>query len=177
MKLRSLVIGLLAAALPAAQGQEQLSDEEALNRFVGVWTLVHWEETLADGTKRVHPVSAGHIIYSDIGRMCAVVMDPNRPKWQSATPTPEEALAGMNSRAFYAYCATAEMHAAEGYVLHHTVIDKVPNAVGAVRKRWFNFEGPDRVVLRIDPAELADPIVESVLLWERVVDERGNVSP
>jgi hypothetical protein len=97
-------------------------------------------------------------------------MDPQRAKWQSATPTAEEALAGMNSRAFYAYCATAEMHAAEGFVLHHTVIDKVPNSVGAVRKRWFTFQGPNRVVLRIDPEELPDTIVESALLWERVVD-------
>lgn len=170
MKLPSASLVMLAALTGSAHAQSRLTDEEALQRFVGVWTLVHWEETLADGTKREHPVTAGQIIYSDIGRMCAVVMDPQREKWKSAAPTPEEALAGMNSRAFYAYCATAEMHAAEGYVLHHTFVDKVPNSVGAARKRWFEFQGADRVVLRIDRAELPADIVESRLLWERVVD-------
>jgi hypothetical protein len=47
-------------------------------------------------------VTAGQIIPTDIGRMRAVVMDPDRPKWQSMTPTAEEALAGMNSGVFYA---------------------------------------------------------------------------
>jgi hypothetical protein len=159
------------AATNTGQGQESLSDQEALSRLVGVWTLVDWDETLADGTVRKHPVTEGRIIYTDIGEMCAVVMDPNRPHWESGgAPTPEEALAGTDSRVFYAYCARAEMHADEGYALHHTIIDKIPNNVGAVRKRWFRFLGPDRIQLRIDEAELRDPVVRSELIWERVVD-------
>ena len=170
-------IGLLGAAMVAlaianpAHAQESLSDEEALSRLVGVWTLVDWDETLADGTVRKHPVTEGRNIYTDIGEMCAVVMAPDRRHWESpGAPTPEEALAGTDSRVFYAYCARAEMHAAEGYALHHTIIDKVPNNVGAVRKRWFRFLGPDRIELRIDEAELRDPVVRSELIWERVVD-------
>jgi hypothetical protein len=158
------------AAIGAAYAQAPLSDQEALSRLVGVWNLVDWDETLADGSKRKHPVTAGRIIYTDLGDMCAVVMDPNRPHWASASPTPDEAVAGMNSRVFYAYCARAEMHAAEGYALHHTTIDKVPNAVDAVRKRWFRFLGPDRIHLRIDEAELRTPVVRSELIWERVVE-------
>jgi len=164
------VAALLTAACTGSVAQEQLSDQEALQRFVGAWRLVDWQETLADGTQRAHPVTAGYIIYSDIGHMCAVVMDPNRALWQSLTPTAEEALAGLNGRAFYAYCATAEMHAIEGYVLHKSVIDKVPNSVGAVRKRWFRFDGPDRVTLLIDSEELPESTVESALIWERIVE-------
>lgn len=167
------VAALLAGAMwtgAGAQQSDELTDAEAVRRFVGVWTLVHWEETLADGTTREHQVTAGRIIYSDIGEMCAVVMDPNRARWASATPTAEEALAGMNSRVFYAYCATTEMHAADGYFTQQAVIDKVPNMVGASRKRWFRFLGPDRVELRIDPPELRDPVVESALIWERVTE-------
>lgn len=161
------ILTLLAPISPA-QAQERLSDDEALERLVGVWTLVDWDETLEDGSIRKHPVTDGRIIYTDIGEMCAVVMDPRRAKWESPVPTPEEALAGMNSRVFYAYCATAEMHAAEGYALHHVFIDKIPNNVGAVRKRWFEFLGPDRIRLRIDSAELRAPVVRSELIWERV---------
>lgn len=171
--MRTTLLGAVLAASVATsvvQGQEGLSDEAAMARLVGVWTLVHWEETLKDGSTRGHPVTDGRIIYTDIGQMCAVVMDPKRPKWQSPSPTPEEALAGMDSGVFYAYCASAEVHADEGYALHHVFIDKIPNNVGVVRKRWFEFLGPDRIQLRIDPAELRDPVVKSELIWERVVD-------
>lgn len=167
--LAGLVLGC-AAAIAGAQAQQSLTDEDALSRLAGVWSLVDWEETLVDGSKRKHPVTAGRIIYTQLGEMCAVVMDPNRPLWESTLPTAEEALAGMNSGVFYAYCAKAEMHAADGYALHRTIIDKIPNNVGAVRKRWFEFLTPDRIVLRIDEAELRDPVVRSELIWERVTE-------
>jgi Lipocalin-like domain len=170
--MRTAVVCAAIAVLAAisARGQVSESDREALSRLVGVWSLVDWEETLSDGSTRKHPVTEGRIIYTDLGEMCAVVMDPNRPHWASASPTPEEALAGMNSGVFYAYCARAEVHAAEGYALHRTFIDKIPNNVGAVRKRWFEFLGPDRIQLLIDPGELRAPVVRSQLIWERVID-------
>jgi hypothetical protein len=40
--------------------------------------------------------------------------------------------------------------------------------IGRTRKRWFTFQGPDRVALRMDPSELSPPVVESTLVWERV---------
>ena len=174
VKLGLALASLVMLAVAPVNAQQRLTNEEALRQFVGVWKLVHWEETLADGTKREHPVTEGRIIYTDIGEMCAVVMDPKRAHWRSATPTAEEALAGMNSRAFYAYCAKAEMHAAEGYALHHVFIDKTPNTVGTPRKRWFEFLSSDRVLLRIDRAELQAPIVESALIWERVTAGAGD---
>jgi hypothetical protein len=99
--------------------------------------------------------------------MCFVSMNPNRPKWKSATePTESEAVSGING--FSAYCAKVEIHASEGFVLHHVEIEKVPNNIGMTRKRWFTFDGPNRVTLRQDSAELAPPLVENTLVWERV---------
>jgi hypothetical protein len=37
-----------------------------------------------------------------------------------------------------------------------------------VRKRWFTFDGPNRLSLKIDTPVLIPPIVESTLRWERV---------
>ena len=48
-------------------------------------------------------------------------------------------------------------------------IERIPNFVGRARKRWFTFQGPNRVSLRIDTPELTSPVVESILTWERVV--------
>lgn len=113
--------------------------------------------------------NVGYIIYTGTNRMCYLSMNPNRPMWKSETaPTESEAISGMGNSGFYAYCATVEIHAEEGFVLHHVEIDKVPNIVGRTRKRWFTFQGPNRVALRIDSPELTSPVVESTLIWERV---------
>jgi hypothetical protein len=138
-------------------------------QFVGMWRLVSWPQRLADGTTRQDPRSVAYIIYTDTGHMCSVGVAPDRSHWLSeAAPTASEALAAMGSAGLYAYCAKVEVHAAEGFVLHHVEIDKSPNAVGRTRKRWFTFQGPNRVALRIDTPELTAPLVESTLIWERV---------
>jgi hypothetical protein len=57
-------------------------------QLVGAWRLVSWEARLADGSTRKNPMSTGSLIYSDSGRMCAMLMDPNRAKW---TGQPDDA--------------------------------------------------------------------------------------
>jgi hypothetical protein len=95
-------------------------------------------------------------------------MAANRTPWKSLnSPTPDEALAAMGVP-YNAYCARVEIHAAEGFVMHRVEVDKSPNMIGRTRKRWFTFQGPNRLALRMDPAELNPPVVESTLLWERV---------
>ena len=94
-------------------------------------------------------------------------MNPNRAKWKSETaPTAEEAISGITGLG--AYCATVEVHSKEGFVIHHTEIDRIPNLVGRAKKRWFTFQGPNRVVLRVDAPELISPVVEDTLAWDRV---------
>jgi hypothetical protein len=143
------------------------SPDDIGKQFVGMWRLVSWPERLADGTTRQHPLSVAYLIYTDTGHMCFVGMTPSRPKWKSANaPTPEEAVSAAYPGA-EGYCSTVEIHAKEGYVIHHIEIDTVPNAVGTDRKRWFTFDGPNRVRLRLDATY--PPAVESTLIWERVV--------
>jgi Lipocalin-like domain len=108
-----------------------------------------------------------YLICTDANRMCYVSMDPNRPRWQSeTTPTAEEATSGIMG--FGAYCAVVEVHAKEGFVVHHVEVARVPNVVGRNRKRWFTFEGADRLTLRVDATELVQPVGENTLIWERV---------
>ena len=160
------VIGLCSlggAQFPTrAQGQDDVSTAK---NFVGMWRLVSRPERLADGTTRQNSQSVAYLIYTDTGHMCFVAMNPSRSK-SKAAPTPEEMVSWFNG--FGAYCGTAEIHAKEGFVLHHFEINKSPNEVGMTRKRWFTFEGPNRLALKIDPSENAPPVVESTLIWERV---------
>ena len=163
-KIALTVVLVLGALSSTSYAQSQ---DDVAKQFVGMWRLVSWPQLLADGTTRQNPLSVSYIIYTDTNRMCWVAMDPNRPKWKSErAPTESEAISGIMG--FGAYCATVEIHAKEGFVIHHVEIEKVPNRVGLNRKRWFTFQGPNRVALRVDTAELNPPVVESTLIWERV---------
>lgn len=161
----SVFVVLLAIAVSGTSNVSAQTNEEMARKFQGTWRLVSWFQRLADGTTRQAPNSVGYIIYTDTGHMCYVGMNPNRPKWKTTTPTESEAISGIVGLG--AYCGSVEVHAKEGYVLHHVEIERVPNNVGVVRKRWFAFEGINRVMLTVDSPELIPPIVESILTWER----------
>lgn len=158
------LVTLALAAL--VQATDAYGQDATAKQFIGTWRLVSWSQRLADGTTRQDPRSTAYIIYTDSGHMCSVGMAPNRQPWASETaPTGTEAVAAIGSAGLYAYCARVEIHPADGFVLHHVEIDKSPNLIGRTRKRWFTFQGPNRVALRIDPPELAAPVVESTLIW------------
>ena len=162
----ALSAALLACAL--ANTPQAQSPADVASRLVGAWRLVSWTQRLADGTTRPDPRNVGYIVYSDAGYVCYASMAANRPRWASANnPTGAEAVATMGVP-FNSYCARVEVHADEGFILHHAEVDKSPNMIGFARKRWFTFQGSNRLALRMDPSELAPPVVESTLLWERV---------
>jgi hypothetical protein len=161
--------GILAAAIvmPAISGAQSADNAATAQRFVGMWRLVSWTQKLADGTTRPSPMDQGYIFYSDAGRMCAVIMDSKRTKWAPGAPkTIEDAMARSTGQV--SYCARVEVNAKEGFVLHHVDVERNPSVVGTVRKRWFTFETPDRLSLKVDRAELGGATQESTLVWERL---------
>jgi hypothetical protein len=145
------------------------SQEDIAKQFAGMWRLVSNPQRLADGTTREGSNSVGYAFFdATAGHMCFLSMNPNRPQWKSeATPTPEEGLSAI--RGFGAYCATIEIHAKEGFMVRNYEINQTPNAVGRATKRWYTFQGTDRMSLRVDASELNRPVVESTFVWERMV--------
>jgi hypothetical protein len=162
-----VMAGATTSVAVAQQSTSATSQSQtgAASSLVGAWRLVSWDERLADGTTRHNPRTVGSLIYSDSGRMCAVIMDPNRPSWRGR---PDDAQVRTAWDGFVAYCGAYEVNAAEGFVVHHVDLEKSPAIVGAKRKRWFTFDGPNRLVLRIDQPENVGTIAESRLIWERV---------
>ena len=157
-----LVSGSLTSA-SRAQSQDDIAKQ-----FAGMWRLVSNPTRLADGTTREGSNTVGYAFFdSNGGHMCFLSMNPNRPRWKSARPTPEEGLSAIQGLG--AYCATIEIHAKEGFMVRHYEINQTPNAVGGETKRWLTFQGPDRMSLRVDPSELNPPVVETTFVWERVV--------
>ncbi len=159
MPVRGFIVAILIAAAPCLRAQEG-----GAKALVGAWRLVSWDTTQTDGTVRKSPMAVGSLMYSDSGRMCGVLMDPNRKK-PSRPPTDEEIRSAYNG--IVAYCGTYEVDTKAGFVVHHVDLEKSPSNVGINRKRWFTLEG-NRLSLRIDAAELPPNQKESRLVWERV---------
>lgn len=166
----ALLLGLIGAGTSDGIAQ---SEDEIARQFVGMWRLVSTSVHRADGTVRPSQLSVGYVIYTDTNHMCAVLMDPGRPKWTTTsnpyvnTTSEAEALTAITG--FDGYCSTIDVHAREGYVIHNVEVAVRPNLVSKPRKRWFTFDGPNQVTLRIDPAELSPPVTEYSFTWERVV--------
>ena len=148
------------------------SPRAVANQLVGTWRLVSASQRMADGTVRPDPQTGpqgtGYIMYSDTGRMCAVLANPDRPKWKSETaPADAEVRAAFDG--LLAYCGTYDVNDAEGYVVHHIELDRVPNLSGTDRKRYFTLDGT-RLVLRPAPP-LPAGVQEWTVEWERVTGE------
>ena len=160
------ILLVLGQVNSTSRGQSQ---DDITKQFAGMWRLVSNPQRLVDGTTREGSNSVGYAFFdANAGRMCFLSMNPNRPQWKSeATPTAEEGLSAI--RGFGAYCAIIEIHAKEGFMVRHYEINQTPNAVGRATKRWFTFQGTDRMSLRVDASELNPPVVESTFVWERVV--------
>jgi hypothetical protein len=144
------------------------SQNDIAKQFAGMWRLVSNPQRLTDGTTREGPNSVGYSFFdANASRMCFLSMNPKRPRWRSgSTPTAEEALSAITG--FGAYCASIEIHANEGFMVRHYEINQTPNAVGKATKRWYTFQGTDRMSLRVDASELNPPVAENTFVWERV---------
>ncbi len=144
------------------------SQHDIAKRFAGTWRLVSNPQRFADGTTRENSNSVAYAMFdSDASHMCFISMNPKRPPWKSeTTPTPEDALSAI--KGFGAYCGTVEIHAKEGFIVRTYDVNQNPNLVGKVTKRWFTFQGANRMSLRIDAPELNAPMVDNTLIWERI---------
>jgi hypothetical protein len=164
--LLGLSLGILFG--PLSDNSRAQSQDAIAKKFEGMWRLVSNPQRLADGTTKEGANSAAYAFFDAHARhMCFISMNPNRPRWKSeTTPTAEEGLSAIQG--FGAYCGTVEIHPKEGFIVRQYEINQNPNAVGRTTKRWYTFQGANRMTLRVDPPELNLPVVDNTLIWERV---------
>ena len=132
-------IGVLAQA-----GQDEA---KVRRRIVGTWKLVFEENTLKDGSKthEYGPNGKGYLMYTADGHMCAVEMDPDRPKWADpANPTQQEKAKAFDGS--YGYCGPYEIDAKHNQLIHLPLVSTGPGYVGTRQLRPFQLEG-DRLIL------------------------------
>jgi hypothetical protein len=168
MKKASLALGVLAlgglAVLLHGQNPGPLRAQ-----LIGTWRLVSSSQRLTDGTIRPDPQTGpngtGYLVYTESGRVCVVVGNPERSRWASVqTPTAAELRSAFDG--LVAYGGTFEVNEAGQYVVHHIEVDRVPNATGTDRKRFCSISG-DRLTLSAAPP-LPKDVKEWNIVWERV---------
>ena len=139
--------------------------------FVGLWKLVRIEVRHPNGQitadPDLGPHAVGYIFYDSTGHMGVQIMNPDRAKWKSENqPTLDEAMSSIAG--YDAYSGTYELHAREGYVVHHPDVSLSPNDVGQAKKRKFEMSGNQ---LRLTPPPFkssAGEMLDETLVWQRV---------
>lgn len=160
-----LGVFLLARVSARTSGQDSANIRK---RFLGTWKLVSTEEKLKDGTARAYkdtgPNGVGYLMYSADGHMCAVLTNPDRPKWDEP-PTTAQKLAAIDGLA--AYCGTFKIDEANHVMLHYPALAWMPNYVGTEQRRPYRFEG-NRLIFSDRAGQLDEPDVERwTITWEK----------
>lgn len=137
-------------------------------RVVGTWKLVSTEETLKRGGTRPFPRfgahGQGYLMYQADGHMCAVLENPNRPKWGDPhCATVEEKVAAADG--ILAYCGRYEIDVERQQIVHLPEIATAHGYVGSRQVRPYKFEG-ERLIF--SDVEKGDADVASwKIVWER----------
>lgn len=133
-----------------------------MERFIGAWRLVAFEEEGPDG-EVVYPYgkdAAGLLIYDSSGRMSVQIMRRDREPLSSAdwqNLLAEEIKKIIED--FTAFFGTYEVDAANGIVIHRVEGHVLPDSVGKVLRREFTFSG-DVLTLKPSPNRR--------VIWERI---------
>jgi hypothetical protein len=162
---KGLLIALTFGAALFLRGQSP----DFRSELVGTWRFVSSTQRLTDGTTRPDPQTGrngvGFLIYTRSGQVCVVVGNSERPRWKSLqAPTEVEVRNAFDG--LVAYAGSFEVNETERSVIHHIEVDRVPNSVGAERKRFCSFAG-NRLTLRAAPP-LPAGVQEWTIVWERV---------
>ncbi|HKV63124.1 MAG TPA: lipocalin-like domain-containing protein [Candidatus Acidoferrum sp.] len=166
----ALLILFFLAATAAAPNPDDPS-----KKFLGAWRLVSIEGN-PPGRPFVYDRPTGLIMYDASGHMCVnIVLKADRKPFAPyakgiVSATTEEKAAAFETYA--AYFGTFTIDAKAGTVTHHLEDNLVPGRQGTDNVRWFEFQGPDRLLLT--PIEdgkggvLARKDATYKLLWERL---------
>ena len=135
--------------------------------ILGTWRLVSLEGATVDGHVS-YPYgqdALGYLTYGSDGRMSAIIMSADRPRFPGndprGGPAAEKAAAADT---FIAYCGTYTLHG--GRVVHHVELSLFPNWVGGDQERFYELDG-DRLVIHTGPILIDGEPRTSRLVWQR----------
>jgi Lipocalin-like domain len=140
----------------------------ARSQFLGTWKLVSSEDKLKDGTvrpfKELGPHGVGYLMYAADGHMCAVLTNPDRPKWDDP-PTAAQKTAAVEG--LTAYCGRFEIDEVSHVMWHYPELAWRPDWVGTKQARPYRFDG-DRLIFSGKAAEGSHGVDRWTIVWVKV---------
>ncbi len=142
------------------------------NSFVGVWKLISCDAIRKNGS--ILPIYGknpiGRLYYDAAGNMSVHIMKNGRHKFSGETKfraTHAEMRAAYES--YEAYFSTYVVDVANQLIRHTVLGGLFPNWTGGIQSRYYQFDGPDRLILSTEPIDV-HPVNKTVviLLWERL---------
>ena len=140
--------------------------------FAGVWKLVSCEAVRRNGSAipLYGRAPIGRLYYDEYGHMSVHIMRAGRRVFQGDTKLGRcdgevrEAFEG-----YEAYFATYVVDSERRLIEHKVIGSLFPNWTGTIQTRFYEFDGPNRLVLSTQPAD-AVPRGKTLvrLIWERL---------
>ncbi len=145
-----------------------LDESWVRNKIIGTWKLISAEDTLRNGSIRaIYGLKGqGFLMYSADGFMCAVLMDPDRPKWaEPQKPTRAEKASAFDGS--YGYCGRYEIDAKHNKLVHLPEVSTGPDFVATRQVRPYQFQG-NRMIFS-DTVEGESDVASWKIVWEKVI--------
>ena len=136
-------LALSPADLGAQQGIAQ--------QLVGAWTIVSWQDTAPNGTKRVITNPKGLLIFDAAGRYAQVVARDDRPKFKSPSQPTAEELAAATEDYFAANAGTWTVSEAEKLLIQRFDAVLRPDDEGAVVRSGISLSGDELRLVSLRP--------------------------
>jgi hypothetical protein len=138
------------------------------SQFLGTWKLVSSEDKLKDGTvrpfKELGTHGVGYLIYAADGHVCAVLTNPDRPKWDDP-PTAAQKTAAIDG--LVAYCGRFEIDEVNQVMWHYPEVAWNPGWVGTKQARPYRLDG-DRLIFSDKGPEDRQGTDQWTIVWEKV---------
>jgi Lipocalin-like domain len=143
----SAIAAIGLALLPANVGAQQ----GIAQQLVGAWTIVSWQDTAPNGTKRELTNPKGVLIFDAAGRYAQVVAREDRPKFKSPSEPTAEELAAATEDYFAANAGTWTVSEAEKLLILRFDAALRPDNEGAVLRSGISLSGDELRLVSLRP--------------------------
>ena len=140
----ALGLALLPGSLNAQQGT-------LTQQLVGAWTIVSWQGTAPNGTKREITNPKGLLIFDAAGRYAQVIARDDRPKFKSPSQPTVEELTAATEDFFTANAGTWTVSEAEKLLVQRFEAALRPNNEGTIFRSGISLSGDELRLVSIRP--------------------------
>ena len=142
---------------------------ETHKRLFGFYRIESVSRRIVDGELlTANQYETAFIIYAPSGHMAVHLMRPGREPYAGTRPTPEEALAAVQT--YGSYFGPFSVHEDEGYLVHHRIGNLSPGGTGTDAQRPYELSDTHLTLRPPAGTDSEGRQVQSTLRWARISD-------